>query len=90
MKIIYYKPHVCYLLDDAGQLIINVRSNRGFVDFSITYPLDDTETAKYHEEGNVYIDQLASDIDEYQDAFLGLEVDLETHKRVHTAIMAIR
>ena len=62
MQVIAHVPSEWFLLDDEGQLYLDVRVERGATAFSVTNPLTPGQRADYEIEGIAFIERLAQEM----------------------------
>lgn len=88
MRVLLGEPAGWYLLEDDGELFLDVNCNQSAVGFDITVRLDPAERAAFAERGRAFAAGLAEQIAYSPRAYMARNVSGPPEDRVHEAIMA--
>jgi hypothetical protein len=62
MRVSDHSPQRWFLLEDAGELFLDVNCNHSFVGYDFMIRLSAEEAAEYRAKGKIYLDRLAQEI----------------------------
>lgn len=62
MKVIAHEPQLWFLMNDNGKLFFEVSCEHSAVSYSVLIELNPEEESHYENEGSVYLNRLAYDI----------------------------
>jgi hypothetical protein len=63
LKVLDREPHRWFLLEDSGNLLLDVNCNHSFIGYTFLIVLSHKEADEYQSKGRAYLDWLSEDID---------------------------
>lgn len=91
MEVIEHEPHFWFLLEEAGELYLDVNCQLSAVGFSVIVRLTEYEAQAYRSEGRDSVVRLAEDVEQHPlTAYRERDLSSEVGPAVHDAVMRWR